>query len=45
MAEAAVALCTSHRDGLNGGVHKSLTLLKRLGRPVRSLDGRTLLAV
>jgi len=43
MAEAALALCTSHRDGLNGGVHKSLTLLERLGRPVRTLDGRTLL--
>jgi NAD(P)-dependent dehydrogenase (short-subunit alcohol dehydrogenase family) len=45
MAEAALALCSSHRDGLNGGVHKSLTLLERLGRPVRTLDGRTLLAV
>lgn len=45
MAEAALALCTSHRDGLNGGVHKSLTLLERLGRPVRTLDGRTLLEV
>ena len=42
MAEAALALCTSHRDGLNGGVHKSLTLLEQLGRPVRTLDGRTL---
>ncbi|HEY2043489.1 MAG TPA: SDR family NAD(P)-dependent oxidoreductase [Jatrophihabitans sp.] len=45
MAEAALALCTSHRDGLNGGVHKSLTLLERLGLPVRTLDGRTLLEV
>jgi citronellol/citronellal dehydrogenase len=45
MAEAALALCSSHRDGLNGGVHKSLTLLEQLGRPVRTLDGRTLLAV
>lgn len=45
MAEAALALCTSHRDGLNGGVHKSLTLLERLGRPVRTLDGRTLLQI
>ena len=45
MAEAALALCTSHRDGLNGGVHKSLTLLEQLGRPVRTLDGRTLLGV
>ena len=43
MAEAALALCTSHRDGLNGGVHKSMTLLEQLGRPVRTLDGRTLL--
>jgi citronellol/citronellal dehydrogenase len=40
-----LALCSSHRDGLNGGVHKSLTLLEQLGRPVRTLDGRTLLAV
>lgn len=45
MAEAAVALCTSDRDGLNGGVHKSLKLLAQIGRPVRTLDGRTLLAV
>jgi citronellol/citronellal dehydrogenase len=45
MAEAALALCTSHRDGLNGGVHKSLTLLERLGRPIRTLDGKTLLEV
>ncbi|HEX5253948.1 MAG TPA: SDR family oxidoreductase [Mycobacterium sp.] len=45
MAEAALALCTSRRDGLNGGVHKSLTLLEQLGRPVRTLDGRTLLEV
>jgi len=43
MAEAALALCTSHRDGLNGRVHKSLTLLEQLSRPVRTLDGRTLL--
>jgi NAD(P)-dependent dehydrogenase (short-subunit alcohol dehydrogenase family) len=45
MAEAALALCTSHRDGLNGGVHKSLTLLEQLGRPIRTLNGRTLLEV
>jgi len=45
MAEAALALCTSHRDGLNGGVHKSVTLLDQLGRPVRTLDGRALLNV
>jgi citronellol/citronellal dehydrogenase len=43
MAEAALALCTSDRDGLNGTVHKSLTLLERLGLPVRALDGKTLL--
>ncbi|UXA09267.1 SDR family oxidoreductase [Mycobacterium sp. SMC-2] len=45
MAEAALALCTSDRDGLNGGVRKSLTLLEQLGRPVRMLDGRALLEV
>lgn len=39
MAEAALALCTGDRDGLNGGVHKSSTLLEQLGRPVRALDG------
>jgi citronellol/citronellal dehydrogenase len=43
MAEAALALCTGNRDGLNGKVHKSLTLLEQLGRPIRTLDGRTLL--
>jgi citronellol/citronellal dehydrogenase len=43
MAEAALALCTGDRDGLNGKVHKSLTLLERLGLPVRPLDGKTLL--
>ena len=43
MAEAALALCTSDRDGPNGKVHKSLTLLERLGLPVRTLDGKTLL--
>ena len=40
MAEAALALCTSERNGLNGGVHKSLTLLEQLGRPIRTLDGK-----
>lgn len=39
MAEAALALCTTDRDGLNGGIHKSLTLLERIGRPIRTLDG------
>jgi len=29
--------------GLNGQVHKFLTLLERLGLPVRTLDGKTLL--
>lgn len=43
--EAALALCTSRRDGLNGGVHKSPTLLEQIGRPVRTLDGRALLEV
>jgi citronellol/citronellal dehydrogenase len=45
MAEAALVLCTGDRDGLNGRVHKSLTLLDQLGLPVRTLDGRTLLGV
>jgi len=45
MAEAALALCTGDRDGLNGGVYKSLTLLEQLGRPIRTLDGGTLLEV
>jgi NAD(P)-dependent dehydrogenase (short-subunit alcohol dehydrogenase family) len=45
MAEAALALCTSNRDGLNGKVYKSLTLLEDLGRLIRTLDGRTLLEV
>jgi citronellol/citronellal dehydrogenase len=45
MAEAALALCTSDRDGLNGGVYKSLTLLEQLGRRIRTLDGKTLLEV
>ena len=45
MAEAALVLCTSDRDGHNGKVHKSLTLLDQLGLPVRTLDGRTLLGV
>ncbi|MFI5507940.1 SDR family NAD(P)-dependent oxidoreductase [Mycobacterium sp. NPDC051804] len=42
MAEAALALCTGDRDGLNGGVYKSLALLEQLARPVRTLDGRVL---
>jgi citronellol/citronellal dehydrogenase len=43
MAEAALALCTGDRDGLNGGVHKSVTLLEKIGRPIRTLDGKALL--
>jgi citronellol/citronellal dehydrogenase len=35
--------CTSDRDGLNGKMHKSLTLLERLGLSVRALDGKKLL--
>ncbi|RDH79819.1 SDR family NAD(P)-dependent oxidoreductase [Mycolicibacterium moriokaense] len=45
MAEAALALCTGDRDGLNGGVHKSLSLLEQLGRPIRTLDGGALLTL
>lgn len=45
MAEASLALCTSERDGLNGGIYKSLTLLDQLNRPIRTLDGLTLLEV
>lgn len=45
MAEAALALCTGDRDGLNGGVYKSLALLEQLGRRIRTLDGGTLLEV
>jgi citronellol/citronellal dehydrogenase len=45
MAEAALALCTSDRDGPNGGVYKSLTLLEQLGRHIHTLNGKTLLEV
>lgn len=45
MAEAALALCTTDRDGLNGRVYKSLTLLEQISRPIRTLDGRELLQV
>ncbi|WP_197415191.1 SDR family oxidoreductase [Mycobacterium sp. M26] len=44
MAEAALALCTTDRDGLNGRVYKSLTLLEQLGRPIRTLTGDALLS-
>jgi citronellol/citronellal dehydrogenase len=42
MAEAALVLCTGDRDGPNGGVFKSLTLLEQLGREIHALDGRSL---
>ncbi|HRD10414.1 MAG TPA: SDR family oxidoreductase [Mycobacterium sp.] len=45
MAEAALALCTTDRDGLNGRVYKSLTLLEQLARPIRTLTGDALLEV
>lgn len=45
MAEAALALCTGDRDGLNGGVFTSLALLEKLGRPIHTLDGRSFLGV
>lgn len=40
MAEAALALCTSGVDGLNGRIARSLPLLQELKRPALSLDGR-----
>ena len=40
MAEAALALCTSGVDGLNGRIARSLLLLQELKRPALSLDGR-----
>jgi len=42
MAEAALLLCTSDPSKVTGRVAYSLPLLKELGRPVRSLDGRQL---
>jgi NAD(P)-dependent dehydrogenase (short-subunit alcohol dehydrogenase family) len=39
MVEASLALCTGS-VGDTGRVAKSLTLLRELGRPVRTLDGR-----
>jgi NAD(P)-dependent dehydrogenase (short-subunit alcohol dehydrogenase family) len=44
MAEAALALCTGDPKVLTGRVTYSLSLLVELGRPVRTLDGRSLLA-
>ncbi len=43
MAEAALALCSTGVDGLNGKICKSLALLKALGQPIHSLDGRDIL--
>jgi citronellol/citronellal dehydrogenase len=40
MAEAALALCTSGVDGLNGKIFKSLPLLKAIEQPIHTLDGR-----
>jgi citronellol/citronellal dehydrogenase len=42
MAEAALALLTGDPDVLTGQVAHSLSLLRALGRPVRDLDGATL---
>lgn len=42
MAEAALALCTGDPQELTGRVAYSLPLLKELGRPVFTLDGRSL---
>ena len=42
MAEAALALCTGDPRTLTGRVSTSLSLLCELNRPVRSLDGATL---
>jgi len=43
-AEATLALCTGDPASLTGRVAYSLSLLVELGRPVRTLDGRSLLA-
>jgi NAD(P)-dependent dehydrogenase (short-subunit alcohol dehydrogenase family) len=42
MIEAAMALCTEGPERLHARIAYSLDLLVELGRPVRSLDGRTL---
>lgn len=42
MAEAVLALCTSDPAVLTGRVAYSLSLLRELDRPVRTLDGRAL---
>jgi NAD(P)-dependent dehydrogenase (short-subunit alcohol dehydrogenase family) len=43
MAEATLALCTGDPQRLTGRVAYSLSLLVELGRPVFTLDGRSLL--
>ena len=43
MAEAALALCSGDPRQLTGRVATSLSLLVELGRPVRTLDGTSLL--
>jgi NAD(P)-dependent dehydrogenase (short-subunit alcohol dehydrogenase family) len=42
MVEAALALCTGDPRVLTGRITTSITLIKELGRPVYSLDGREL---
>lgn len=44
MAEAALALCSGDPATLTGRVAYSLRLLEELGRPIRTLDGRSLYA-
>ena len=44
MAEAALALCTGDPELMTGRIALSLQLLRDLDRPVRSLDGRELMA-
>jgi NAD(P)-dependent dehydrogenase (short-subunit alcohol dehydrogenase family) len=43
MAEAALLLCTADPAKVTGRVAYSLPLLKEMGRPVRTLDGKELL--
>ncbi|MFI0354943.1 SDR family NAD(P)-dependent oxidoreductase [Actinomadura sp. 9N407] len=44
IAEAALALCTGDPKTLTGRIAYNLSLLAELERPVRTLDGRSLLA-
>ncbi len=44
MAEATLALCCGDAATLTGRVAYSLKLLEELGRPIRTLDGRSLYA-